>query len=587
MEEQVPFKVFTFWSENGRPEVRRFGIEKSMVTSFVYLNAKLQEIYPGLKNKTYSVNWKDEEGDDVTVSSDDELMTALTGMSGNMVKLNILCKDTESKDYDFTEPEMVFSIPTGSGDAKLHLGVVCDGCDSPVVGFRYKCASCIDYDLCAKCEGNGLHPEHCMVRVPTPGMSRQVIKAAFKRSRQFLKTVVSGSVPAEDCSNKRNKREKSGDRKHHSETRGERHHRRQRGSWIDTFATYINEFANLAGEIDLETPREGEKQAPEQHAPGTQETKTNVEPPKAPEPARVRRECPVGNLGAYVNHPSTKATMMNLADILGVNLENTGCPAFAKAPQPEPTTSTKPEGMTQSPFSAVQAQKMISYLLTGNLEDLKASAKMVDKDATNVDTDNASVNAADAEMPAAKPAEQANLINMDSDKASLKSEASATSSVSSKRDESPDKADDWTMINKEKDLLDAYMKQGTSQQAPAPGFNLPEEFQERVNIAERQSLYPPLNMATAALNPKAPERAQPTAPQQVNPPAQSAQPSQSAQTKPAPKPSHPKAHIAAAIDQMLAMGFTNDGGWLTQLLENKDGNIAAVLDLLTPVSPKK
>ncbi|KAI5639754.1 organelle biogenesis, muted-like protein domain-containing protein [Phthorimaea operculella] len=58
MEEQVPFKVFTFWSENGRPEVRRFGIEKSMVTSFVYLNAKLQEIYPGLKNKTYSVTWK-------------------------------------------------------------------------------------------------------------------------------------------------------------------------------------------------------------------------------------------------------------------------------------------------------------------------------------------------------------------------------------------------------------------------------------------------------------------------------------------------------------------------------------------------
>lgn len=50
----------------------------------------------------------------------------------------------------------------------LHSGVQCDGCDTEIRGYRYKCIECPDYDLCFPCEMKKIHGEHMMIRIVKP-----------------------------------------------------------------------------------------------------------------------------------------------------------------------------------------------------------------------------------------------------------------------------------------------------------------------------------------------------------------------------------------------------------------------------------
>ena len=49
---------------------------------------------------------------------------------------------------------------------KVHYSIKCNGCGMfPLLGERYKCSICPNYDLCEKCAISNMHPMHKMVNI--------------------------------------------------------------------------------------------------------------------------------------------------------------------------------------------------------------------------------------------------------------------------------------------------------------------------------------------------------------------------------------------------------------------------------------
>merc|ERR1712013_541526 len=100
MAESVSFKV-VLKDEN---EWRRFVVDKEVSTSFSSLQETLSLVFPLLKQKMFTISGMDEDGDMVTIASDEELIIALTEMSGPVYKLIINIK-SEKKSEDISSKE--------------------------------------------------------------------------------------------------------------------------------------------------------------------------------------------------------------------------------------------------------------------------------------------------------------------------------------------------------------------------------------------------------------------------------------------------------------------------------------------------
>lgn len=55
-------------------------------------------------------------------------------------------------------------LPTGPAPTAnthvIHDGILCDSCDCTVVGTRFKCLECPDFDICQRCAESGAKEDH-------------------------------------------------------------------------------------------------------------------------------------------------------------------------------------------------------------------------------------------------------------------------------------------------------------------------------------------------------------------------------------------------------------------------------------------
>ncbi|KAF3694300.1 Sequestosome-1 Protein kinase C-zeta-interacting protein [Channa argus] len=175
----VTVKAYLLGKDEAVKEIRRFTVDQDVSCSFEYLSRKTAGVFNNLQNTSFNMYYRDEDGDLVAFSSDDELMMGLACVKDNTFRLFIKEKKEHRRDFPLHAlPPFAFGPPSQHGPPNhhipppLHPKVTCDGCEGPVVGTRFKCSVCPDYDLCSTCQAQGTHTEHVLLPICHPLQQR-------------------------------------------------------------------------------------------------------------------------------------------------------------------------------------------------------------------------------------------------------------------------------------------------------------------------------------------------------------------------------------------------------------------------------
>ncbi|XP_065590833.1 sequestosome-1 isoform X2 [Cyrtonyx montezumae] len=156
-------KAYLLGKEDATREIRRFSLPPPV--RYQAVHDRVAELFQGLLRAgpppVFRMHYKDEDGDLIAFSTDEELDMAMPYVRDGVFRVYIKEKKECRREH---RPQCSQDPPRDM----VHPNVICDGCEGPVVGARFKCTVCPDYDLCSTCEGKGIHKEHNLVMFQSP-----------------------------------------------------------------------------------------------------------------------------------------------------------------------------------------------------------------------------------------------------------------------------------------------------------------------------------------------------------------------------------------------------------------------------------
>lgn len=165
---------------NLNDELRRVTLDTPTLSQLVLL---LNRVVAG--NYSYSFTYHDSESDVISISSDMELLEAIR--QARFGQPAVLRLDAKIIGEELKEqPRLLVELPEERKEHEpvaeeeeeeennfsgliFHEGVICNACNFPVVGIRFKCLICPNFDLCELCEAIVSHPiDHPLLKARTP-----------------------------------------------------------------------------------------------------------------------------------------------------------------------------------------------------------------------------------------------------------------------------------------------------------------------------------------------------------------------------------------------------------------------------------